>query len=160
MGTIGGSLFHTVIGYKNAAKGSTMRDIMREVRVRSPLLGVQFAAWGGMFSAVDCTMVAIRKKEDMLNSIISGGVTGALLTIRSGPGVMFFSGLVGAMLLGAIEGAGLIVNHVLSPRYDASQPQTIEDPKSLPTIDRSSTSNMSAPTSTTPFGFPQFNNNM
>lgn len=30
--------------------------------MRGPLTGVQFAAWGGMFSTIDCTMVALRKK--------------------------------------------------------------------------------------------------
>ncbi|CCD68520.1 Translocase, Inner Mitochondrial Membrane [Caenorhabditis elegans] len=56
---------------------------MREVRMRSTLAGVQFAAWGGLFSTIDCCLVANRKKEDSINSIVSGGLTGALLAIRS-----------------------------------------------------------------------------
>lgn len=55
--------------------------------MKSTLTGVQFAAWGGMFSTIDCCLVAIRKKEDPINSIVSGGLTGALLAIRSGPKV-------------------------------------------------------------------------
>lgn len=64
--------------------------MLREVRMRSTLTGVQFAAWGGMFSTIDCCLVAIRKKEDPLNSIASGSLTGALLAIRSGPKVTLF----------------------------------------------------------------------
>lgn len=30
--------------------------------MRGPLTGVQFAAWGGMFSTIDCGLVAIRRK--------------------------------------------------------------------------------------------------
>ena len=35
---------------------------MREVRMKGPLTGTQFAAWGGMFSTIDCCLVAVRKK--------------------------------------------------------------------------------------------------
>ena len=38
--------------------------------------------WGGMFSVCDCTLVAIRGKEDPFNSIASGFLTGGLLQIR------------------------------------------------------------------------------
>jgi mitochondrial import inner membrane translocase subunit TIM17 len=44
--------------------------------------GGGFAMWGGMFSVVDCTMAHLRGKEDSLNSITSGALTGALLSIR------------------------------------------------------------------------------
>lgn len=62
MGIIGGSLFNSFKGYRNAAVNQKMRTMFREVRVRSPLMGVQFAAWGGMFSAIDCCLVGYRKK--------------------------------------------------------------------------------------------------
>ena len=42
-----------------------------------------FAVWGGLFSAIDCSLVYIRKKEDPWNSITSGALTGAILSIRS-----------------------------------------------------------------------------
>lgn len=32
------------------------------MRTRSPVVGGQFAAWGGLFSAIDCSLVAIRRK--------------------------------------------------------------------------------------------------
>lgn len=42
-----------------------------------------FAVWGGLFSAIDCSLVYIRKKEDPWNSITSGALTGAVLSVRS-----------------------------------------------------------------------------
>lgn len=42
-----------------------------------------FAVWGGLFSTIDCGLVAIRKKEDPWNSITSGALTGGILAIRS-----------------------------------------------------------------------------
>ncbi|EPB66890.1 hypothetical protein ANCCEY_14016 [Ancylostoma ceylanicum] len=55
----------------------------------------EFAAWCGMISTIDCCLVALRKKEDPFNSIASGGLTGALLAIRSGPKVMAGSAILG-----------------------------------------------------------------
>ena len=42
-----------------------------------------FAVWGGLFSAIDCSLVYVRKKEDPWNSITSGALTGAVLSVRS-----------------------------------------------------------------------------
>ena len=46
------------------------------------MTGAGFAAWGGMFSVVDCSLAHIRKKEDAWNSVGSGFITGGLLQIR------------------------------------------------------------------------------
>jgi import inner membrane translocase subunit TIM17 len=32
------------------------------MRFQAPNLGGSFAVWGGLFSAFDCTLVAVRKK--------------------------------------------------------------------------------------------------
>ena len=40
-----------------------------------------FAVWGGLFSAIDCSLVYVRKKEDPWNSITSGALTGAILSV-------------------------------------------------------------------------------
>lgn len=47
------------------------------------LFSGNFAVWGGLFSAIDCSLVYIRKKEDPWNSITSGALTGAVLSVRS-----------------------------------------------------------------------------
>ncbi len=40
--------------------------------------------WGGLFSAFDCSLIALRRKEDPWNSIISGAMTGGVLAARTG----------------------------------------------------------------------------
>ena len=50
------------------------------------------------------------EKEDMYNSIIAGGTTGAALALRQGPAVAMVSGGIGALLLGLIEGGSMLMN--------------------------------------------------
>jgi hypothetical protein len=40
--------------------------------------------WGGLFSTFDCTLVAVRRKEDPWNSIAAGALTGGFLQLRTG----------------------------------------------------------------------------
>lgn len=46
------------------------------IRREAPRIGGSFAVWGGLFSTFDCTLVALRKKEDPWNSIAAGALTG------------------------------------------------------------------------------------
>eukprot|EP00826_Nyctotherus_ovalis_P061053 TRINITY_DN864_c0_g1_i1.p1 TRINITY_DN864_c0_g1~~TRINITY_DN864_c0_g1_i1.p1 ORF type:complete len:109 (-),score=40.03 TRINITY_DN864_c0_g1_i1:116-442(-) len=62
-----------------------------------------FALWGFVFSTVDCTLTVARNKESILNSIISGGFTGALLASRGGLMSTMRNGLIGASILALIE---------------------------------------------------------
>uniref|UniRef100_A0AC34FCY3 Mitochondrial import inner membrane translocase subunit TIM17 n=1 Tax=Panagrolaimus sp. ES5 TaxID=591445 RepID=A0AC34FCY3_9BILA len=121
MGLVGGSIFHSFNGYRHAPKGRLVNSVIREICTKSAVTGVQFAAWGGMFSAIDCTLVAIRKKEDPLNSIASGSLTGALLAIRSGPKVMAGSAVLGGVILAMIEGVGLVSSRWMSTMFDPTQ---------------------------------------
>ena len=41
-----------------------------------------FGVWGGLFSTFECSLVAIRRKEDPWNAITSGALTGAVLSAR------------------------------------------------------------------------------
>ena len=41
-----------------------------------------FAMWGFVYTAVDCSLAQVRKKEDPLNSIASGVLTGSILLVR------------------------------------------------------------------------------
>ena len=59
------------------------------VKQRAPVIGGQFAMWGGLFSTIDCSLVYMRKKEDPWNSIISGAATGGILAARSGLILLF-----------------------------------------------------------------------
>ena len=41
-----------------------------------------FALWGGLFSLTDCTLIHLRNKEDFMNPVTAGFVTGGLLAAR------------------------------------------------------------------------------
>ena len=52
------------------------------MKKRAPVLGGSFALWGGLFSSCECTLIHLRNKEDYINPIVSGFVTGGLLAAR------------------------------------------------------------------------------
>lgn len=85
MGAIGGAVFQSIKGFRNAPSGFNRRltGSWSAVRTRAPIIGGNFAVWGGLFSTIDCSLVHIRKKEDPWNSITSGALTGAILAVRS-----------------------------------------------------------------------------
>ena len=72
--------------------------------------GVSFAAWGLAFSSCECTMIWARQREDPINTITSGAVTGAVLAARQGKAAMAISAVFGGLILGVIEGVMAIVN--------------------------------------------------
>ncbi|XP_077210820.1 mitochondrial import inner membrane translocase subunit TIM17-2-like [Tasmannia lanceolata] len=114
MGAVGGSAFHFLKGIYNSPKGDRLIGGSQAVRMNAPRVGGSFAVWGGLFSAFDCTMVYVRQKEDPWNSIIAGAATGGFLQMRQGLGPASRSALFGGVLLGLIEGAGIMLNKVLS----------------------------------------------
>jgi hypothetical protein len=73
-----------------------------------------FAVWGGLFSSFDCTLVAIRKKEDPWNSIISGAATGGVLAARGGWRAASRSAAVGGVLLAMIEGLNIFLTKMMA----------------------------------------------
>ena len=119
MGCIGGSIFQSIKGFKNAPQGFNRRlqGSWSAVRQRAPIIGGNFAVWGGVFSTIDCTLVHLRKKEDPWNSIISGAATGAVLAVRHGTGTMVGSAVVGGVLLAFIEGAGILIQRMTSEQF-------------------------------------------
>ncbi|XP_043704578.1 mitochondrial import inner membrane translocase subunit TIM17-2-like [Telopea speciosissima] len=114
MGAVGGSAFHFLKGIYNSPKGERLIGGSQAVRMNAPRVGGSFAVWGGLFSAFDCTMVYVRQKEDPWNSIIAGAATGGFLQMRQGLGAASRSALFGGVLLALIEGAGIMLNKVLS----------------------------------------------
>ena len=68
MGCVGGSIWHFVKGWRNAPKGSATSGAFEQVRVRAPVVGGNFAVWGGLFACFDCSLVAVRHKEDPATS--------------------------------------------------------------------------------------------
>lgn len=129
MGAVGGSAFHFIKGLYNSPKGSRIIGGSQAVRMNAPRVGGSFAVWGGLFSAFDCTMVYVRQKEDPWNSIIAGAATGGFLQMRQGPASAARSALFGGVLLALIEGAGIMLNKVLSQQQN--MPVVIEEPAGM-----------------------------
>lgn len=76
---------------------------------RAPVLGGSFALWGGTFSAVDCCLIALRKREDAINPIISGFITGGVLAFRGGVIAMIKNAFIGGAILGVMEMSSLLI---------------------------------------------------
>ncbi|XP_039493854.1 probable mitochondrial import inner membrane translocase subunit Tim17 3 [Drosophila santomea] len=111
MGTIGGSLFEFLKGFRNAPSGlqRSLYGGIDSVKMRTPSIAGSFAVWGATFSTVDCVLVHYRQREDAWNSILSGAATGGILAARNGIRAMANSALVGCLVLAMIEGAGAAV---------------------------------------------------
>ena len=90
---------------------------MLAAKQKAPVLGGNFAVWGATFSTFDCTLIALRGREDPWNSIWSGALTGGVLAARGGPGAMVRNALVGGVLLGLIEGMGVVLGRVFAEEY-------------------------------------------
>jgi import inner membrane translocase subunit TIM17 len=84
MGCIGGGAWFGVRGMRDAPRGWGNRfgGFVDGVRGRAPQYGGQFAVWGGLFAASDCTITHLRGKEDWKNSVMAGAATSGLLAIR------------------------------------------------------------------------------
>lgn len=123
MGCVGGAIFQTFKGFRNAPKGFQRRvaGSLTAVATKAPLLGGSFAVWGGMYSVIDCSLIHLRKKEDPLNSILSGAATGGLLAIRNGKAAILTSAVVGGVLLGLIEGVAWGLGKATSEQYRPSE---------------------------------------
>ncbi|XP_054156084.1 mitochondrial import inner membrane translocase subunit Tim17-B-like [Oppia nitens] len=131
MGAIGGSVFQAIRGFRNAPQGVNRRLLgsWSAIRSRAPIIGGNFAVWGGLFSTIDCSLVHIRKKEDPWNSITSGALTGAILAVRNGTGAMVGSAIIGGVLLALIEGMGILFTRYSSEQFRPIHP--LEDPTQL-----------------------------
>lgn len=109
-GGVGGSVFYAGKGAWNSPKGARISGAFTNCAVRAPILGGQFAVWGGTFACCDCMLSGIRQKEDPWNSIVSGAVTGGVLATRAGPKAMATAAVMGGVILALIEGMGIWMN--------------------------------------------------
>jgi import inner membrane translocase subunit TIM17 len=62
MGCIGGGLWHVIKGARMAPVGARLIGGLAAMQARSPVLGGQFAVWGGIFASCDCTLTYYRQK--------------------------------------------------------------------------------------------------
>jgi import inner membrane translocase subunit TIM17 len=122
-GVVGGGLFHTFKGARNAPRGERTAGAIQAVKANARRLGGSFAVWGGLFSTFDCCFIAIRAKEDPYNSIMSGFCTGATLAARGGSKAAFKSGIVGGVILAVIEGLNIAITRLMNqlPPPDEAQ---------------------------------------
>ncbi len=88
---------------------------LQSIRREAPKIGGSFAVWGGLFSTFDCTLVALRKKEDPWNSIAAGALTGGFLQLRTGMQSAARSAAFGGVLLAMIEGVGILLTRMTAP---------------------------------------------
>lgn len=114
MGAIGGTIWHFIKGARNSPQGARIMGAVDAVKVRAPALGGSFAVWGGLFSSFDCTLQAIRRKEDPWNSIAAGALSGGVLSSRSGFRAAGKSALAGGILLALIEGVGIVLTRQMT----------------------------------------------
>lgn len=138
MGAIGGGIWHSVKGARMAPAGARWAGSLSAVQARSPVLGGQFAVWGGLFACCDCTLTAVRQKEDPWNSIVSGAATGGILAVRAGPRAMASAAAVGGVLLALIEGMGIMFTKMMAPPVPTAedyerQAAMANDPTAPPT---------------------------
>lgn len=115
MGAVGGSIWHFVKGLRNSPSGGRIAGGLQSIRREAPRTGGSFAVWGCLFSTFDCTLVAIRKKEDPWNSIGAGFLTGGFLQLRTGPRSAAQSAVFGGVLLAMIEGLGIVLTKMTAP---------------------------------------------
>ncbi|KAL4226471.1 Mitochondrial import inner membrane translocase subunit Tim17-B [Mactra antiquata] len=146
MGLLGGSVFHGISGFRNAPSGKIkrFRSAYANISLKAPVTGGNFAQWGGLFSAIDCSLVYLRKKEDPWNSIISGAATGGILSARNGVAAMAGSAMIGGVLLAMIEGIGILITRMTAEQFNPAN-AIMEDPSQL--------SSKPTPSSSSPFGF-------
>eukprot|EP00308_Calcidiscus_leptoporus_P017991 CAMPEP_0119399564 /NCGR_PEP_ID=MMETSP1334-20130426/141423_1 /TAXON_ID=127549 /ORGANISM="Calcidiscus leptoporus, Strain RCC1130" /LENGTH=178 /DNA_ID=CAMNT_0007423457 /DNA_START=582 /DNA_END=1118 /DNA_ORIENTATION=- len=119
MGAIGGGIWNSVKGARNSPRGERLLGSIQSVRARAPVLGGNFAVWGGLFSTFDCSLVWLRRKEDPWNSIASGALTGGVLAARGGWRAASRSAAVGGVLLAMIEGLNIFLTRMMA---DSSPP--------------------------------------
>lgn len=108
----------------------SLQGSVTAIQQRAPVIGGNFAVWGGVFSVIDCSLVYMRKKEDPWNSIISGAATGGILAARNGVPTMIGSAVFGGCILALIEGVSILMNRFTADQM-RQQSQVFEDPSVL-----------------------------
>ncbi|KAI0402008.1 mitochondrial import inner membrane translocase subunit TIM17 [Xylaria palmicola] len=107
MGAVGGAIWHGVKGFRNSPYGERRIGAITAIKLRAPVLGGNFGAWGGLFSMSDCAIKGLRKKDDPWNAIGAGFLTGGALAMRGGLRAARNGAIGCAVLLAVIEGVGI-----------------------------------------------------
>mmetsp|Transcript_26987 Transcript_26987/g.37546 ORF Transcript_26987/g.37546 Transcript_26987/m.37546 type:complete len:187 (-) Transcript_26987:204-764(-) len=132
MGVFGGGIYHFFRGWRNSPKRARFNGAITSVKLRAPATGGAFALWGCSFCTFDCTFIYLRKKEDPWNAIMAGACTGGILAARAGTRAIVTGAAVGGILLGVIEGAGLMLNRLMASPGQKMSPQIRHKPRAPP----------------------------
>jgi mitochondrial import inner membrane translocase subunit TIM17 len=100
-----------------------MAGMISAIKQRAPVIGGNFAVWASMFSFFDCMCIFYRQKEDPINSITAGALTGGVLAARGGTGAIIRGGIVGGIILAMIEGIGITMNRMFTESQLVQQQQ-------------------------------------
>ncbi|KAL7549357.1 hypothetical protein ACHAWF_015149, partial [Thalassiosira exigua] len=71
-GAVGGGIWHFGKGAFQSPKGARIRGAVGNCAARAPVMGGQFAVWGGLFACCDCTVSAMRQKVSTRRDEIGG----------------------------------------------------------------------------------------
>lgn len=106
MGCTMGGIFHFIKGARYAPRGDRLTGAYAAMKQRGPIVGGNFAVWGGLFSTFECILMKFtgNNKESAATSIASGALTGGVLAVRGGTSAVVTNAVVGALFLGLIEG--------------------------------------------------------
>lgn len=114
MGVIGGFLWHGIKGFRNSPYGERRIGALSAIKARAPVVGGNFGVWGGLFSFYDCSIKAVRKREDAWNAILAGFFVGGSLAVRGGKKHMLNSAITCAIFLGILEGVGMMFQRYMA----------------------------------------------
>ncbi|XP_067132247.1 mitochondrial import inner membrane translocase subunit Tim22 [Centruroides vittatus] len=62
----------------------TVRQVLRDMRMKTVSYGKNFAIIGAVFAATECIIESHRAKSDWKNGTLAGAVTGGLIGLRAG----------------------------------------------------------------------------
>ena len=106
--------------------GMRVKGGLSALKIRAPIIGGNFGVWGGMFSTFECTLIAVRRKEDPWNAITSGALTGAVLAARGGPASAIMGGVMGGVILALIEGLQITLTKAQSKQFKPVLPEMVD----------------------------------
>lgn len=70
-GSVGGGVWHFGKGAWQSPKGTRLMGAIGNCAARSPVMGGQFAVWGGLFACCDCSLTAIRQKVSRIHLFVN-----------------------------------------------------------------------------------------
>ncbi|EGC34304.1 hypothetical protein DICPUDRAFT_153513 [Dictyostelium purpureum] len=124
MGTI-----NLITGLRRSPKGLKLEFTARKMRSKTPKFGGNFAIWGTLFSGIDCSLAYIRKKEDTVNPIAAGALTGAILAARGGWKASTQAAAFGGVFIGLIEAFQHMMQRKMQQQHEEQQRAMIEERK-------------------------------